>query len=126
MVCKKCFYTEEHEWVRVEGSSAVVGITDHAQESLGDITFVEMPVVGKTVARSEQLATIESSKAASDIYAPVGGSVTEVNEALTDEPERINRDCFDDGWICKLQVSDPDEVKYLMTAKQYEDYLKGL
>jgi len=126
MACEKCYYTKEHEWVKLDGSAAVVGITDHAQEALGDITFIELPAVGKTLAQHAPLGTVESSKAASDVYSPIGGTVTEVNDALTAEPERVNRDCYGDGWMCKLKVANPDDVKNLMTAQQYEDYLKGL
>lgn len=126
MSCENCYYTKEHEWVKLDGTAATIGITDHAQEALGDVTFVELPAVGKTIARQEPLCTVESSKAASNVYAPLGGTVTEVNDALTAEPERINQDCLGEGWMCKMQVANPDDIKTLMTAQQYEDYLKGL
>ena len=126
MIPEKFYYTKDHEWVKVEGDSAVVGITDHAQESLGEVTFVELPQVGKRIVQHGQIGTVESSKAASDIYSPVTGTVTEANEKLESEPELINKDCYGTGWICKLRVSDHAGVKNLMNAKQYEEYLKGL
>jgi len=126
MIPENLYYTKDHEWAKVEGDTVVVGITDHAQESLGEVTFVELSQVGKSIIQQGQIGTVESSKAASDIYSPVAGSVTQVNEKLESDPELINKDCYGDGWICKLRVSDPAGVKNLMNAKQYEEYLKGL
>ncbi len=125
MASENYYYTKEHEWVRIEGDTAVIGISDHAQEALGDITFIELPEAGKKVAQREELGAVESSKAASDIYAPISGTVTEVNEALATEPERVNQDCFGEGWMCKIQVADPEELKGLMNAEEYQEYLKG-
>jgi glycine cleavage system H protein len=126
MVAKGLLYTKEHEWVKIEGDIATVGITDHAQNQLGGLTFVELPEVGKVVAQKGELAVVESSKAASDVYSPVAGKVTEVNAALKSAPEVINDDCYGAGWICKIQITDKASIKNLMDAAQYEEYLKGL
>jgi glycine cleavage system H protein len=116
-------YSEEHEWVAVEGGVATIGITDFAQEELGDIVFVELPNVGATLQRSKTLGVVESVKAVSDVYAPVGGTVTEVNGALGEHPEVINEDCYGKGWMVKVTLADPSEVDALMTAEQYEAFL---
>jgi glycine cleavage system H protein len=126
MVEKGLLYTKDHEWARIEGDIATVGITDHAQDQLGELTFVELPDVGKEVKQKGELAVVESSKAASDVYAPVAGKVTEVNTDLEANPELINKDCYGDGWICKVRITDKATTKNLMDAKQYEEYLKGL
>lgn len=126
MIPENLYYTKDHEWAKIEGDSAVVGITDHAQEALGEVTFVELPAVGKSLAQHGQLGTVESSKAASDVYSPLAGTVTHVNEKLGSEPELVNKDCYGAGWMCKVKVSDPGEIKNLMDAKQYDEYLKGL
>ena len=115
-------YTKSHEWVRTEGDTATVGITDHAQEELGDIVYVELPEVGATFEAGESFGTVESVKAVSDLYTPVGGEVIEVNEALDDSPEKINEDPYDDGWIVKLRVS--DEGSGLLSASDYEQLLE--
>jgi glycine cleavage system H protein len=120
MVPKNLKYTEEHEWIRVEGDSATIGISDYAQDALGDITFVELQEVGKHVAQFEDLAVIESVKAASDIYAPLSGEVFEVNPALEEAPETINRDCYGEGWICKLTGIVEAEMEKLLSAEAYE------
>ncbi len=126
MVPKGLYYTRDHEWVRVEGTAATVGISDYAQQQLGEITFVELPAVGKEVGQHGILASIESSKAASDVFAPVAGKVTEVNGALESQPELVNQDCYGQGWICKLAMSDAGQVKEIMDAQAYEKYLEGL
>jgi glycine cleavage system H protein len=126
MVAKGLFYTEEHEWAKVEGDIATIGITDHAQEQLGELTFVELPEVGKEVKQKGEIAVVESSKAASDVYSPVEGKVTEVNTQLTTKPEIINDDCYGAGWICKMKITDKASIKNLMDAAKYEEYLKGL
>ena len=108
-------YTEEHEWVKLEGDTAIVGITDHAQESLGDIVFVDLPAVGKEVKAKEELCVIESVKAASDIYSPLDGEVLEVNENLSNDASIVNQDAENEGWIFKLKVSNIDQVNNLMT-----------
>ncbi len=120
MIPKNLKYTEEHEWIRVDGNSATIGISDYAQDALGDITFVELPETGKQVAQFEDLAVIESVKAASDIYAPLSGEVLEVNPALEEAPETINRDCYGEGWICKLTGIVEAEMGKLLSAEAYE------
>lgn len=119
-------YTNEHEWVRVEGDIAVVGITDYAQEQLGDVVFVELPDVGKTFQRSDEAAVVESVKAASEIYAPVGGEVTAVNDALGDAPETVNSDPTGAGWFFKLRVADAGEIDALMDEAAYQALVEGL
>src|SRR5512140_1011217 len=120
------FFTKEHVWVKVSGTTATVGISDHAAHELGDITFVELPQVGKTAKQFATLAAIESVKAASDIYAPVSGKVITVNETLENTPEVVNESAEESGWICVLEISDPAEVKNLMNRAQYDEYLKSL
>jgi glycine cleavage system H protein len=116
------YYTEEHEWISVEGDSATVGITDFAQGQLGDIVFVEVPSAGKKVAKGDEAAVVESVKAASDVYAPVSGEVTEGNEALADEPSLVNSDPEGAGWFFKLRLSDPSELDGLMDAGAYKSF----
>ena len=116
-------YSKNHEWVRVEEDVATVGITDHAQQALGDITYVELPPLDKRVKQSEELAAVESAKAASDIYAPVSGVVAEVNAVLEDTPEKVNVDPYGEGWICKLGTIDASELDNLLTARQYRELL---
>ena len=120
------YFTREHEWLRLEGRIGTVGITAYAVEQLGDITFVELPKQGKEVSKADVLCAIESVKAASDIYAPLSGRVTEVNSALDDQPEIVNRSPEEEGWMARMELADPDEVKGLMTRPEYEDYLRGL
>ena len=113
-------YTKSHEWVSDnENGTITVGITDHAQELLGDLVFVELPEVGKELDTEEACAVVESVKAASDIYAPVAGEVTEVNEALEDQPELINSDPYGEGWLFKMKVADPDSLESLLSADDY-------
>lgn len=124
MVPGDLFYTKDHEWVRFAGGDeAFIGITDHAQEALGDITFIELPKAGRRLVAGDACAVVESVKAASDVYAPVAGEVAEVNEALAREPEKVNRDPYGDGWLCRLIGCDRAAAGTLMTAAQYEDYL---
>lgn len=118
-------YSKEHEWVKVEGGIATMGITDHAQEQLTDVVFVELPKKGKVVKQMESVAVLESVKAVSDVYSPVSGEVVEVNESLTDKPELINQKPYGEGWIAKLKVKDSKELDNLMTAEEYEEFLKG-
>jgi len=120
------YFTKEHEWVRVEGDVATVGISDHAQEALGDIVFAEVPEAGRTVAKGDDAAVVESVKAASDVYAPVGGEVVEGNPALGDDPSLINRDPEGDGWFFKLKLSDPSELDGLMSEADYREWVKTL
>jgi glycine cleavage system H protein len=123
-VPKELHYSKDHEWVRIEGDTAVVGITDHAQQALGDVTYVELPRIGKQVAQGDELAAVESAKAASDIFAPVAGSVSEVNEALGSSPEKINGDPYGEGWICKLTGISASDVDALLDAEAYSKLLE--
>ncbi|HVO27381.1 MAG TPA: glycine cleavage system protein GcvH [Candidatus Margulisiibacteriota bacterium] len=116
-------FSKEHEWVLVEGGVATVGITDYAQDQLGDIVFVELPAVGDKVSKEDAFGVVESVKAVSDIYAPVSGKVIEVNDDLPENPEMLNEDPYGDGWIIKIEMSDPEEVQDLMTAAEYEEYV---
>jgi glycine cleavage system H protein len=126
MVIEGLFYTQEHEWAKVDGDTATIGITDYAQEQLGEITFVELPAVGKELKQKDELAVVESSKAASDVYSPVTGTVADVNSDLESAPEQINEDCYNAGWICTMKITDKSKIDNLMDSKQYEEYLKGL
>ncbi len=114
-------YTRSHEWVRTEGDTATIGITDHAQDELGDIVFIELPEQGTPLEAGDSFGTVESVKAVSDLYTPVGGEVVEVNEALDSSPEKINEDPYGDGWIVKLRVSDEGD---LLSASDYEQFLE--
>ena len=116
------YYTKEHEWVRVEGDQATVGITDFAQGQLGDVVFVEVPEAGRSFTRGNDAAVVESVKAASDVYAPVSGTVTEGNQAVVDEPSLVNTDPEGEGWFFKLTLSDNHELSELMNADQYQAY----
>lgn len=117
-------YTKEHEWVKVEGDEATIGITDHAQSALGDITFIEIPALGKKVRQNDTVSTVESVKAASDIYSPVSGEIIKVNEALKDAPEIVNKSPYVDGWICRIKLSALGETASLMDASGYEKFIK--
>ena len=112
-------YTQEHEWVEVDGDTATVGITNHAQESLGDIVFIDLPTVGKEVKSDEELCVIESVKAASDIYAPIDGEVIEINNNLNDDASIVNQDPEKEGWIFKMKISDLSQYNNLMTLDEY-------
>lgn len=113
-------YSESHEYVKIEGDCAVVGITDFAQEQLGNVVYVDVPEVGDEVTAGESFGAVESTKAASDLVCPVSGEVVEVNEALEDEPELVNKDAFGEGWIIKVKLANPEEVEQLLDAKGYE------
>ncbi len=126
MVAEGLLYTKDHEWVKVEGDTATVGITDHAQEQLGELVFVELPQVGREFAAHKEIAVVESSKAASDVYSPVTGKVTDVNSGLGTQPELINEDCYGAGWICKVKITDKKSLNDLMDANQYREYLETL
>lgn len=117
-------YTKDHEWVRIEGDTATFGITDHAQEALGDIVFVELPEVGRNVDAGEAYAVVESVKAVSDVYAPVAGEISEVNGALEDEPDLVNSDAYGAGWIARVTISGENENAELMTAEEYATFLE--
>ena len=113
-------YTKEHEWIRLDGDVAVVGITEHAQSQLGDVVFVELPEVGKSFAAGDEAAVVESVKAASEVYAPISGEVAEVNEALAADPAMVNADPMGDGWFLKLRLDDPKELDGLMDEEAYK------
>ena len=120
------YFTKEHEWIRLEGDVATIGISDHAQEALGDIVFAEVPEAGRTVAKGDEAAVVESVKAASDVYAPVGGQVIEGNAALNDDPSLINRDPEGEGWFFKLKLNDSSELDGLMDEVAYREWVKTL
>ncbi|MGE0828298.1 MAG: glycine cleavage system protein GcvH [Hyphomonadaceae bacterium] len=119
-------YTKDHEWVRMEGDVAIVGITPYAAEQLGDVVYVELPAIGKNVKAGADMAVVESAKAASDVYAPIGGSVTAVNDALGDSPQLVNEGADTSGWFVKLKPADPKDIDALMDEAAYADYVKGL
>jgi glycine cleavage system H protein len=119
-------YTDEHEWISVDNGVGTVGITDYAQEQLGDVVFVEVPEVGRTIARGEAVAVVESVKAASDIYAPVSGEVVEANGTLADSPGNVNLEPMGNGWFFKVKLSDPGELEGLMDQAKYEAFVKSL
>ena len=120
------YFTREHEWIRVEGDTATVGISDHAQKALGDIVFADVPEAGKTLSKGDDAAVVESVKAASDVYAPVSGEVTEGNGAIADNPGLINSDAEGAGWFFKLKLADPSELDGLMGEAAYREWLKTL
>ncbi len=117
------YYTKDHEWARVEGETATIGITDYAQSELGDIVYVELPEVGDTVKQGESFGTIEAVKAVSDLYAPLSGEVIEVNTKLEDSPELVNQDPYGSGWMIKVKISNPKEVESLLSKADYEKLL---
>jgi glycine cleavage system H protein len=119
-------YTKDHEYIRVEGDTAVVGITDYAQEQLGDVVFVELPPIGKTVSKGDEAAVVESVKAASEIFAPVSGEVVAVNNDLEGAPGTVNEDPSGKGWFLKLKLNNPAELEGLMTEEQYQEFLKTI
>jgi glycine cleavage system H protein len=119
-------YTRDHEWIRLEGGTAVMGITPYAQEQLGDIVFVELPEVGKKLEKGGEAAVVESVKAASEVYAPISGEVVEVNTALTDEPGKVNESADGDGWLLKLKPSRPAEIDGLLDEAAYQAYLETI
>jgi glycine cleavage system H protein len=118
-------YTREHEWIVLDGDVATVGITDHAQEQLGDVVYVELPGVGDHVEKSEPFGVVESTKAVSDVYAPVSGEVTEVNDDLPDNPELVNEDPYGDGWLVKIKVGDLADLADLLTAAEYRAFIEA-
>ncbi|MBN2198670.1 MAG: glycine cleavage system protein GcvH [Candidatus Aminicenantes bacterium] len=120
------YYTKDHEWVRVQGQDAVMGITDFAQKQLGDVVFVQLPEVGANLEAHQSIGTIESVKAVSDVFSPLAGEVTAVNGDLVDNPEIINQDPHGKGWIMRLKPADPKAVERLMKAAEYEKHLEGL
>ncbi|MFO1518415.1 MAG: glycine cleavage system protein GcvH [bacterium] len=117
-------YTKEHEWVRVKGNIATVGITDWAQDQLGEIVFVELPEEGEEVEKDDTFGVVESTKSVNDLYVPVSGTVVESNDPLIDSPEMINEDCYGEGWMVKIEIADKAELDELMNAEEYEAYIK--
>jgi glycine cleavage system H protein len=118
-------YSKDHEWVRVDGNIAIVGITDYAQDSLGDVVYVELPKAGERFAANESFGSVESVKAVSEVFSPISGEIAEINDSLTDEPEKVNTDPYGDGWMIRVTMSAPGEVDSLLTAAEYEDFTKG-
>jgi glycine cleavage system H protein len=119
-------YSEDHEWVEVDGESGVIGISDYAQEQLGDVVFVELPEIGKVFDQRDEAAVVESVKAAAEVYTPVSGEVIEVNEELNNDPSLVNTDAFGEGWFVKLKLTDPTELDDLMDEETYTTFVKGL
>jgi len=118
-------YSKDHEWIRVEGNIGVVGITDHAQDALGDVVYVELPKAGDEFAAHESFGSVESVKAVSEIFTPVSGEITAANDSLQDEPEKVNQDPYGEGWMIKIKMKSPGEVDSLLTAAEYEDFTKA-
>lgn len=118
-------YSKDHEWVRVDGNIAIVGITDYAQDSLGDVVYVELPKAGEKFAANESFGSVESVKAVSEVFSPVSGEIEGANDSLTDEPEKVNTDPYGDGWMIRVKMSASGEVDSLLTAAEYEDFTKG-
>jgi glycine cleavage system H protein len=119
-------FTNQHEWVRIDGDEATVGITKYAAEQLGDVVFVEVPEAGRNLSKGGEAAVVESVKAASEVYSPVAGEVTAANTSIADDPSKVNADPEGDGWFFKLKVTDAGEVSQLMTRAQYDEFVKGL
>lgn len=118
-------YSKDHEWVRVDGNVAIVGITDYAQNSLGDVVYVELPKPSDEFAQNEAFGSVESVKAVSEVFSPVSGTIAQVNESLNDEPEKVNADPYGEGWMIRIRMSSPGEVDSLLTAAEYEDFTKA-
>lgn len=119
------YYSKDHEWLKVEGETATVGITDHAQSALGDVVYVELPKAGETFGAHETFGSVESVKAVSELFLPVAGEVKEVNESLQDEPEKVNTDPYGDGWMIRISLIDSGAVDGMLSAAEYEDYIKS-
>ena len=117
-------YTKEHEWIRIEGDSVIIGVTDYAQDALTDVVWVELPEIGAVVESMESFASVESVKSVSEIYAPVGGEVLEVNDSLEDSPEQINEDPYGNGWICKMSIADASELENLLDGATYRGLIE--
>jgi|TARA_B110000438_G_scaffold43356_1_gene43275 glycine cleavage system H protein len=113
-------YTEDHEWVKIDGDIAIIGITDHAQSELGDIIFIEFPEVNNRIEKTEPFGTIEAVKTVADLFAPISGKILEINEALEDSPELVNSDAYGEGWVVKVSVDNPNELKELLSSENYE------
>ena len=126
MALENLLFTKEHEWVRMEGDIAVVGITDYAQHELGDVVYVELPALGKELKKGDPAANIESVKAVSDVFAPLAGTLTEVNDKLSNNPELVNQEPYSEGFLFKMKIKQQDELKELLDQKKYEEYLQGI
>jgi len=126
MAQENLLFSKDHEWLRLEGNLAVVGVTDYAQHELGDVVYVDLPAVGKELKKGDPAANIESVKAVSDVFAPVSGRITEVNQNLNGTPELVNQEPFAGGWIFKIDMTQASELQELMDGKKYEEYLKGI
>ena len=126
MALENLLFTKEHEWVRMEGDSAVVGITDYAQHELGDVVYVELPALGKELKKGDPAANIESVKAVSDVFAPLSGTITAVSAKLSSNPELVNQEPYGEGWLFKMKLNKMDELKELLDQKKYEEYLQGI
>lgn len=120
------YFTEDHEWIKVDGDTGTVGISPYAAKQLGDVVYVELPEIGREVGKGDEVAVVESVKAASEVYAPVGGEVTEVNEALEDAPETVNASADGEGWFLKIKIADASELESLMDEAKYKEYCEGL
>ena len=118
-------YSKDHEWVRVDGNEAIIGITDYAQNSLGDVVYVELPKAGDKFSTGESFGSVESVKAVSEVFTPVSGAIARINESLADEPEKVNSDPYGEGWMIRVLMSNPGEVDSLLTAAEYEDFTKA-
>lgn len=118
-------YSKDHEWVRVDGDQAVIGITDYAQNSLGDVVYVELPKTGDQFAANEPFGSVESVKAVSEVFTPIAGAIVAINESLADEPEKVNSDPYNDGWMIRLKMDNPSAVDSLLSAAEYEDFTKA-
>lgn len=119
------YYSKDHEWLRVEGDAGTIGITDHAQSALGDVVYVELPKTGEKFGAHDVFGSVESVKAVSEIYFPVAGEVTEVNESLNDEPEKVNSDPYGEGWMVRIKLTSPGHVDSLLSPAEYEDFIKS-
>ena len=126
MIPEDLRYHKEHEWVRQDGQKATIGISDFAQDALGDVVFVDLPKVGTDIVREQEIGEVESTKATSSVYSPVSGKIVEINSALQDHPEYLNKDPYGQGWIAVVELSDPTEIDSLMTASQYDAFLSTL
>jgi len=124
-VPEELHYSKDHEWVRVDGDVATVGITDYAQNSLGDVVYVELPKAGEQFAANESFGSVESVKAVSEVFSPVSGAIAESHDSLSDDPEKVNTDPYGDGWMIRIKMSNPGEVDSLLTAAEYEDFTKA-
>lgn len=122
---ERLLYTKDHEWVFIDGDTATIGISDHAQEQLGDVTFIQLPAVGDEVDQFEQIASVESVKAASDVFSPISGKILEVNSELDTDPGLVNRSPYENGWLAKIEISDSEEASNLMTSEEYQLFLES-